>query len=106
MSAISTVNTTHMPYNLYNTPLDASLRYLYPYSHTQPVTVSAFVTAHGCLFKKGPISDHWAFVQVYLSFLKKYINQFGADFKIYSLYSIIQFYYHLPIWVYRCCVAF
>ena len=74
--------------------------------YAQPVTVSAFVTAHGCLFKKGPISDHWAFVQVYLSFLKKYINQFGADFKIYSLYSIIQFYYHLPIWVYRCCVAF
>ena len=33
-SNISTVNTTHIPYNLYNTPLDASLRYLYPYSHS------------------------------------------------------------------------
>ena len=33
MSVISTVNTTYIPYNLYNTPLDTSLRYLYPYSH-------------------------------------------------------------------------
>lgn len=36
--------------------------------------------------KKGSISDLWASVQVYLSLLKKYIDQFGADFKIYGVY--------------------
>ena len=37
MSVISTVNTTHIPYNLYNTLLDASLRYLYPHSHKRSI---------------------------------------------------------------------
>ena len=55
-------------------------------SYGQPVAVSAFVAAHGCLFKKGPISDLRTSVQVYLSHLKKYINEFGAEFKIHGAY--------------------
>ena len=35
--AISTLNTTHIPYYLYNTPLDASLHYLYLLSHREKV---------------------------------------------------------------------
>ena len=53
-------------------------------SYGQPVAVSAFIAAHGCLFKKGPISDLWTSVQVYLSYLKKYINEFGMEFKIHG----------------------
>lgn len=55
-------------------------------SYGQPVAVSAFVAAHGYLFKKRPISDLRTPVQVYLSHLKEYIDQFGAEFKIYGAY--------------------
>ena len=52
----------------------------------QPVAVSTFVASHRCLFKKGPISDLQTSVQVYLSHLKKYIDEFGTKFKIYRAY--------------------
>lgn len=48
--------------------------------------VTAFVTAHGYLFKQYLISDLEASVQEYLFQLKEYINQLGAVFKTKGAY--------------------
>ena len=53
-------------------------------SYSQPVT--AFVAAHGYLFKQHTLSNLKAPVQEYLSQLKEYINQLGAVFKTKEVY--------------------
>ena len=51
--------------------------------------VTAFIAAHGCLFKQNPVSDLRVPMQQYLSELREYIVQVGEEFEYYGTYMAL-----------------